>query len=381
MFSIKKIIYRLYNKIYREIFYKIHKFAERYFDYEYSYNHLIKKTDKTDILTKKQKHEIDTFYKKYYGKKISYIWHNCFTKYSGKFDVKYIPTDLFKNYLYSLKTKDKNYYKILQDKNFLYNIAKSADIKIPKRYFYSINNLFFDSNDNMISKETFYNKISDIGEVFIKPTSIEFTGNAQNCRLINVIKGIDIYSNTNIKDMIEKYYKMDFIVQEKIVCHKSISALYSKSVNTFGLTTIILNNEIKTMKTLLKIGMNGNIFDYGGASNKGLLIPIKEDGTLYDRAFCLNEKKEYFAHPDTGIVFKNYKIDLFPKVLEAAKKFQSAVPWMPFCGIDFVINDKGDALIVEMEDPSCAVIQSILGESFFGDDTEQILSYLKNKKL
>lgn len=381
MFSIKKIIYHLYSKIYRKIFYKIQQVAEKFFSYEYSYNHLIKKTNKKNVLTKEQKKEIDRFYKKYYGKKISYIWHNCFTKYSGKFDVKYIPTDLFKNYLYSLKTKDKNYYKILQDKNFLYNIAKSADIKIPKRYFYSINNLFFDSGDNMISKETFYNKISDIGEAFIKPTSIEFTGNAQNCRLINVINGIDTYSKTKIKDIIDKYYKMDFIVQEKIVCHKSISALYSKSVNTFGLTTLILNNEIKTMKTVLKIGMNGNIFDYGGTKSKGLLIPIKEDGTLYDRAFCLNEKKEHFAHPDTGIVFKNYKIDLFPKVLEAAKKFQSAVPWMPFCGIDFVINDKGDALIVEMEEPSCAVIQSILGESFFGDDTEQILSYLKNKKL
>ena len=135
------------------------------------------------------------------------------------------------------------------------------------------------------------------------------------------------------------------------------------------------------MKTILKIGMNDNIFDYGGSSNKGLLIPVKEDGTLYDRAYCLNEQKEYFSHPDTGITFKGYKIDLFPKVLEAAKKFQASVPWMPFCGVDFTINEHGDVLIVEMEMPSCSVIQCILGESFFGEDTEQILSYLKNKKI
>ena len=335
MFSIKKIIYRLYNKIYREIFYKIHKFAERYFDYEYSYNHLIKKTDKTDILTKKQKHEIDTFYKKYYGKKISYIWHNCFTKYSGKFDVKYIPTNIFKDYMFSLNFKDNHYYEILEDKNFLYNIAKTAGIKTPKRYFYSVNNMFFDGNDNFVSKEKFYKQISNAGEVFIKPTEIRNTGSAKKCRIINMVNGIDIISKTSIKEIIEKDYNMDFIVQEKIVCHKSISALYSKSVNTFGLTTIILNNEIKTMKTLLKIGMNGNIFDYGGASNKGLLIPIKEDGTLYDRAFCLNEKKEYFSHPDTGITFKGYKIDLFPKSIGCGKKTSSNYPMDAFLRVGF----------------------------------------------
>ena len=381
MYIIKKIIYHLYSKIYHKIFYKIQKIAENFFAYEYSYNHLIKKIDNKNILTKEQKLEIDNFYEKHYGKKISYTWHNCFTKYSGKFDEKYIPTDIFKKYLYSLNTKDKIYYEILQDKNFLYNIAKSADIKVPKRYFYSINNFLFDSNNNIISKETFYNRISNIGEVFIKPTQIDFTGSAKNCKILNILNGIDTYSKKNIKDIIEKHYVMDFIIQEKIVCHKSISALYSKSVNTFGLTTIILNNEVKTMKTLLKIGMNGNIFDYGGTKNKGLLIPIKEDGTLYDRAFCLNEQKEYFSHPDTGITFKGYKIDLFPKVLETAKKFQTTIPWMPFCGLDFVINEHGDVLIVEMENPSCSVIQCILGESFFGDYTEQILSYLKNKKL
>ena len=222
--------------------------------------------------------------------------------------------------------------------------------------------------------------MSDIGEVFIKPASINNTGSAKKCRIVNIVNGIDIVSKTSIKEIIEKDYNMDFVVQEKIACHKSISAIYSKSVNTFGLTTIILNDEIKTMKTLLKIGMNGNIFDYGGASNKGLLIPIKEDGTLYDRAYCLNEQKEYFSHPDTGITFKGYKIDLFPTVLEAAKKFQASIPWMPFCGLDFTINEQGEALLVEIEMPSCSVIQCILGESFFGDYTKQILSSLKNNK-
>ncbi len=57
MYIIKKIIYHLYSKIYHKIFYKIQQIAENFFSYEYSYNHLIKKIDKENILTKKQKQE------------------------------------------------------------------------------------------------------------------------------------------------------------------------------------------------------------------------------------------------------------------------------------------------------------------------------------
>ena len=377
--NIINLLCRIYNKLYLRIFYRLKIIVSKRFSYEYSYNHLIKKIGTKNILTKEQKKEIDNFYKKHYGKKISYAWHNCFTKYSGKFDVKYIPNDIFKDYLYSINIKDKTYYEILQDKNFIYKLAESADVKVPKRYFYSINNLFFDSDNNLISKQDFYKRISNIGEVFIKPTQISFTGNAKNCKILKIVNGIDTISKTSIKEIIEKNYNMDFVVQEKIICHKSISALYPKSVNTIGLNTIILNNEIKAIKTVLKIGMNGNLFDYGGTGNKGLLIPIKQDGTLYDRAFCLSEQKEYFSHPDTGITFKDYKIDVFPKVLETAKKFQASLPWMPFCGLDLVINEKGEVLLIEMESPSCSIVQSISGESFFGNYTEQILSSLKKK--
>lgn len=377
-FFIKQIFYHIYSKFYRKVFCRFQRLAEAFFSCEYSYNQLIKKNDQKNILTKEQKHEIDIFYKKYYGKKISYMWHNCFTQYSGNFDVKYIPPDIFMKYLYSLNINIDS-LNIIQDKNFLYNIAKSADVKAPKRLFYSVNNFLFDTDSNLVSKQDFYKEISNIGEVFVKPTQINCTGCAKDCRLINIKNGIDVNSQKSVKDIFEKYYTNDFIIQEKLVNHQSISRIYSKSVNTIGLNTIILNNEIKIITPGLKIGMGGNIFDYGGVSNKGLLIQIKEDGTLYDSAYCLNEQKKYFSHPDTGVIFKNLKIEFFPKVLDAAKKIQASIPWMPFCGLDFVINEKGEVVVVEIECPSCAFVQSIYGKSFFGEYTEQILSSLKNR--
>ena len=373
------LLVKIYKTFYWRIFHRLWRLAERYYTNEYFYNIFEKDDFKRNVLTDEQKLEIDNFYKKNYGKKISYDWHNLFKNYSGKFDVKYFPINVFIEFLYSLNITSEQ-WNILKDKNFLYEIAKFANVKVPKRYFYSINSIFFDSDNKIVSKDKFYESISNLGEAFIKPTEIYNAGYAKNCRLINVLNGIDSYSRTNIKDIIKKNYNNDFVVQEKIVCHKSISDIYPKSVNTIALSTIILNGEIKVMKPLLKVGLNGQEISFGGFRNKGLMIPIKEDGTLYDKAYCINENKYYLKHPDTGVIFKNYKLENFHKILYEAKKIQSCIPWIPFCGMDFVIDKHGESIVIEIENPSCVFGQILYGEGQFGTDTEQILSFLKNRR-
>ena len=331
------------------------------------------------ILTRKQKLEIDNFYKKYYGKKISYKWHNLFTLFNGTFDVKYVPFDIcFSSFTDMILNKNKN--NILKDKNFLYNIAKYADVKIPKRFFYSINGIFFDSDNNIISKQDFYKQISNIGEVFIKPTQVENTGNANKCRIVKIINGTDISSKISIKDIIEKDYNMDFVIQEKIVCHKSISDIHPQSVNTFGINTVILNNEVKILNSVLQIGTGKNTIDWCGFDKKSLFILVNKDGVLYDSAICPNDRQKYFSHPDTGIIFKNYKIEHYKKVLETVKKLHLAIPWIQFCNWGITIDCNGNPIVIEMENPSCMTDQLLLSTGLFGEYTEEFLSLSKNKK-
>ena len=331
-----------------------------------------------NILTKKQKHEIDIFYKKHYGKKVSYIWHNLFTMHSDKFDVKYIPFDIFLEFVDIMNTK-LNYSRILEDKNFIYLCANFAEIKAPERFFYSINNIFFDSDNNIISKESFYQKMTNIGEVFIKPTKLNTSGNAKNCKIIKMENGVDIYSDLSIKDLIKKYYNTDFVVQKKIVCHKSISDIYSNSVNTFAISSLIWKNKINTPTYVLKIGRGNKIVDWEGLTSNSLVIGIKEDGTLYDFAFSPAEKKKYYSHPDTGFVFKDYKIELFPKVRESVIKLHSAIPWLMFCNWDITIDYAGNPVIIEMENPAGwgLIFQTALGKPYFGENTAEILSFIR----
>ncbi len=345
----------------------LYKYFSDQFDYGLNKN----------ILTKEQKFEIDKFYKKNYGKKIDYKWHNLFTMYSGKFDVKYMPFDMFLKFTDIMNTK-RNYYEVLKDKNFLYLCANFAGVKAPKRFFYSINNNFFDSESNIISKEEFYEKMSNIGEAFIKPAAFDNTGFAKNCRIVNMVDGMDVYSKLSIKDLIEKFYDENFIVQEKIVSHKSISNLYSKSVNTFAVSSLIWNNQIKITNCILKIGRGNCFVDWNGLKSGCLLIGINDDGTLFDYAFCIGEKKKYYAHPDTGVEFKNYKIDLFPKVRETVVKLNSSIPWLKFCNWDITFDCDGNPVVIETERPVGIDPQLSLGRSCFGDNTEEILNFLKN---
>ncbi|MBR4632116.1 MAG: hypothetical protein IKO48_02200 [Elusimicrobia bacterium] len=115
----------------------------RYDFYLRVYNDISKIKDiKTDFLTKEQKFEIDNFYRKHYGKKISYMWHNLMVSYTKKFDVTYIPPGIFIKINKILNSHNSSSF-IFYDKNLFYGFAKKANIKTPERFFYSINNLFF----------------------------------------------------------------------------------------------------------------------------------------------------------------------------------------------------------------------------------------------
>ena len=374
----KNLFLRLYAKYYFHIGIKLHALLMERSGYNYYlmvYNDISKIKDvKRDLLTKEQKLEIDKFYKECYGKKVTYMWHNLMMSYTDKFDVSYLPPDIFRKIRNRLNSNNK-YGSTLYDKNLLYDFVKKANVQVPKRLFYSINNLFFDSANNKISKDDLYKQMSNIGEVFIKPSQLTNSGLARNCKLINMKDGVDINSNTSIKDIVKNYNAKDFLVQEKIVCHKSISDIYSKSVNTFSIYTFIWNDEVKIIpKPVFKIGMGGSCTDYLGITKGGLFIGINNDGTLFDTALCVKQDKWYNAHPDTGLVFKNHKIINFQRVLETAKQLHYCIPWLGFCRWDITIDINGEPVVIEVEAPSEIFQQQVLyKEGFFGEYTEEIL--------
>lgn len=331
-------------------------------------------------LTEEQKKEIDDMYVQNYGSKVSHTWHRHFTAFTGSFDKNYFPELLYIPEFEHYMNLNKKYNYVFSDKNLLPFLAQAARIKTPKSFVNCVSGVYRDSDNNIIDYETMMTVVSNIGEAFIKPTVDSCSG--QGCAVVDAENGIDKISGREIREIIKKTGK-NFVIQERIACHVSISKIYPNSVNTFRVISYIWNDEIRMTPAIMRIGRGGNHLDNAHAG--GMFIAIDNDGTLHKTAFT-EFKDEFDFHPDTNVCYDGYKIELFPKVLDAAKKMHQLIPQIGVVNWDFTINEEGEPLLIEMNisGGSIWLMQIAHGKGAFGDDTPEILQWMnlmKNTKL
>ena len=170
-----------------------------------------------------------------------------------------------------------------------------------------------------------------------------------------------------------------FVVQERIICHDSISKLYPKSVNTFRIMTYRWKNEVKYLPIIMRIGKGGSNVDNAHAG--GIFIAIDDDGTMHDWATTEFDVK-YFEHPDTHIVFKDYKVPLIKNVIEAARKLHATIPQLGVINWDFTLNREGNPVLIEanINGGSIWLFELAHGCGAFKNDTEEILKWMRKMK-
>ncbi len=355
-----------------------------YIDQEYAHHHAIKaEKDKISnpkrqiiasqfTLTKEQKNKIDKLYLENYGKKIPYDWHKYYSSYTGSFDEKYFPELLFIPEFERLMNNNNSYVEVFQDKNILPMLAKSAGVRMPKTIFSCINGLLQNSNHNIVSAKDVY-KLE--GEYFIKPTVDSCSG--VGCRVINIYHGKDTITNESIEEII-KSKGNNWVIQERIKCHESITKIYSESVNTFRIMTYIWNNKICYSPVIMRIGQGGSHLDNAHAG--GMFIAIDTDGSLHDTAFT-EFKEKFREHPDTHLKYNGYKIPLFPKVLEAAVHCHSFIPQVGCINWDFTIDESGEPLLIEanLRGGGIWLFEMAHGTGPFGENTAEILKWISKK--
>lgn len=324
-------------------------------------------------LTEEQIKEIDKLYVENYGKKISYTWHRHFTAFTGYFDKNYFPEMLYVPKFENYMNPHKEYVNVFEDKNLLSCFASSVGVLTPKTYFSCVMGLYRDGDNNIVKKENIFEKLQNIGEAFIKPTV--GTSSGVGCRLVNIINGVDKETGESITDII-KALGNNFIIQEKLICHEAIRKLNPSSVNTFRVITYRWQDEIYNMPVLMRIGQGGKNVDNAHAG--GMFIAVDEDGTLHKTAFT-EFKKEFNKHPDTDIVFENYKIPNIDKIIEAAKKMHILLCQNGSYNWDFTLNTKGEPVLIEAN-ISCGSVwlpQMAHGKGPFGEKTPEILKWIR----
>lgn len=321
--------------------------------------------------------KIDNFYKKNYSNKgISYKWHKLYQSFTGNFDEKYLPEYIFSSLIEPM-WNPKPYRDVLSDKNLLTLYCNGVDeVREPIIYGSCISGLYRNKNLHPVTEGEFIDILFNVGQTVIKPT-ID-SGSGKNIQFLSIKDGIDIYTKRTLKDIIREY-NGDFNIQECIKNSNLLSCIYPDSVNTFRVVTYIWNGKIYHMPIALRIGQGGYKIDNAHAG--GMFIGVSDDGYLSSCAYT-EFKDEYYQHPDTGFVFKNYNIPSVQQIIKQAKIMHAKTPQLRVMSWDLTLDRDNVIVLIEVNTIGQTVWfpQMANGKSAFGDNTAEILHTLKSKK-
>ena len=328
-------------------------------------------------LTPEMKQQIDELYLNNYGEKVDYVWHQNFAAHAGKFDSRFFPELLYIPEFEAFQNQNKAIVKMLSDKNFLPIVAKSVNIKMPRTIVSCTNGILRNSENQMIGETEALNLLNNNqADMFIKPTKDSCSG--VGCSKIKtsdskLFRGGDLLINSVLE------YNSNYVVQDMLKCHKSLTEIYPSSVNTFRVITYIWHDAVEIMPVILRIGQGGHFLDNAHAG--GMFIAVNDDGSLGE--FATTEFNDHFEkHPDTGLIFVTHKIGHFEKVLLAAKRIHEAVPQIGVVNWDFTIDELGEPVLIEANcnGGSVWLVQMAHGIGAFGDKTEEVLQWLRFMK-
>ena len=325
-------------------------------------------------LIEEEKSKIDNFYKINYGKTISHNWHRLYQSYTGNFDEKYFPEFLYIPY-FEMIMNPKGFSEVFEDKSITGLLTLNTDIKYPKIYISAVNGIIRDENYNIISLKKAIENIISLGEkkLFIKPCVDSYGG--KGCSILNLKKE----TKTSLENKLQEYNK-NFLVQECVESHESLKKLHPESINTFRVITYILNDKVYYCPIVLRMGIGKSNLD--NVSSGGIFIGVKDDGKLCNTAFTEFQTR-YTKHPDSGIVFSEYKIPYMQKIIDGAIKLHSKVPQLGIISWDLTLEKNGEVILIEsnLREGSIDMAQMAHGCGIFGENTASILQYLSKKKI
>lgn len=137
------------------------------------------------------------------------------------------------------------------------------------------------------------------------------------------------------------------LVEEAIVQHEAMKAIYPLAVNTLRIATVV-GDDGKTVYcayVICKMGGGGAYVDNANEQTGGLFAPVDmETGEVY----CEAVDVWYNAaakHPYSGIDIVGYRIPYVKEAIELAKRAALVVPQVRFVGWDVCIMPDGPAII------------------------------------
>lgn len=222
---------------------------------------------------------------------------------------------------------------LLRDKFQFARHLKSCNVSTPHVFALIKNGIIYDEELN--KKDL--NWLQQFNDFFIKDNNGECGSFVKH-----IEKGSEICEDFEV--LTNK--KGEYICQEKVVQNKQLSSINPGSVNTIracsarkkdgSIVIIAVNLRVGTSKT-------GNVDNW---ARGGLSICVNDDGSLHKYGFYkphLGTKAE--VHPDTGIVFSQFKIEHYAEIIKFIKRAHECFYGIHSIGWDIAVTEKGPTLI------------------------------------
>lgn len=190
-----------------------------------------------------------------------------------------------------------------------------------------------------------------------------------------------IPNNINPDELYDKLVsdKTNYVLEEEIKQHKSLSEFHPWSVNTIRIVTLYDTGagQVHIMNAMLRMGNNQNCVDNFHFQGIGANIDI-ETGILNNVGY--NGKNETFIfHPVTGKQITGFQLPFWSEckdfIVEVAKK----IPQVRYIGWDVVLLENGKFALIEGNDNADHDIQQLYNRGLW-QDYKRILNSMKKKK-
>ena len=214
-----------------------------------------------------------------------------------------------------------------------------------------------------------FNK-TNLQSVFIKPLA-QYGG--AGCFKIN---------KNNLKAAIEHCSEYvigkGYIHEEVILQHEVINKIHENCINSVRLLTYIDKTKIASViVAYMRFGIGKSVVD--NVSSGGFQVGIDiEKGTLQEKGYQDMEfgGAEFYKHPTSKFVFKDFKIPHFKEILDLTYKASHFLPDR-IIGWDIAITTNGPILIEANEYPSIFAADIIYGGLKKHPKIKELLSELK----
>ena len=324
-------------------------------------------------LSDAQRKEIDSFWSEYGIRILDYSWFQWYYGVTGISDPRFIPQDVY-SYIIWPYHDNEEFCLAWKDKNLFERFVPG--IPFPRNYIRRIHGRFFDGEGNYLANENAVistMKQLQVGGVIVKDAWDSGEGRGVTKYTLN--------DEADIRKLLADWKQSDnYLVQELIQQNRVFSQFNESSVNIMRINTLRLDNEVYVFCPTLRIGAEGSTTDicYVDGVEIARTCAITMDGHFGDK--IVNQHGRVQVTSET-VELPDAVIPKWKEVVRLATQGHKMLDHFDIVGWDFTVTDQEKVVCIEynIKRPGTVFYQNVNGP-FFGEYTEQVLEFLKDKK-